>query len=71
MVDEYNPNLDTVIVPTLKTYTPFEADLRGRLYDIMEEWEERADTMTHPALQKEFRAMIDQIDDAMHPAEEN
>ena len=49
---------------------PFEAELRSRLFDIMDEWEERADKMTHPALQKEFRAMIDQIDSAMHPPED-
>jgi hypothetical protein len=50
---------------------PFEADLRGRLFDIMDDWEERADKMTHPALQKTFREMIDQIDNAMHPPEED
>jgi hypothetical protein len=49
---------------------PFEATLRSRLYDIMEEWEARADEMTHPALQKTLRDMIDQIDDTMHPAED-
>jgi hypothetical protein len=50
---------------------PFEAELRSRLFDIMDDWEEWADKVAHPSLQKEIRAMIDQIDNAMHPSEDN
>jgi hypothetical protein len=64
-------NIDVVTFQPVGVKQPFESELRSRLFDIMDEWEIQADKHQHPALQKTIREMIDQIDDAMHPAEEN
>ncbi|UDL16740.1 hypothetical protein SEA_ATUIN_47 [Arthrobacter phage Atuin] len=45
----------------------FEADLRSRLHDILEQWEEEANQSEDP---EQIFAMIDQVSDAMYPPEE-
>jgi hypothetical protein len=65
-----NSNQNYSTIEPAHILRPYEAELRTRLHDILEDWEDYADKIAHPALQKEIRAMIDQISDAMYPAED-
>lgn len=47
---------------------PFETELRNRLHDILELWEEEANQSEDP---EQIFYMIDQISDALYPPEED